>query len=76
MRLFNRIIDFLSVSAPMAVAINIVLGIVLLVIGIYLLVSTNKQTKRKRIAAMTCLTISALAFVGSASTWFISTFIF
>ncbi|WP_314059732.1 hypothetical protein [uncultured Vagococcus sp.] len=72
--IFRNIIDFLVLSAPVSIMTNIGLGVILLIIGVSLAVT--KKTKGKKIGAITCLTLSGLAFVGSASTWFVSTFIF
>lgn len=74
MSIFRNIIDFLVPLAPVSIITNIGLGVILLIVGISL--ATTKKTKGKRIGAITCLTLSGLAFVGSVSTWLVSTFIF
>lgn len=69
------IISFLKTFAPVSIASNLIIGILLLVISISLL-SVKQKTKGKIIGGRICLVMSGLALIGSASTWFVSTFVF
>ncbi|QQK08820.1 hypothetical protein [Miniphocaeibacter halophilus] len=62
--LFNSIIKMLKSTAPISITINIILGIILLIIGIWMF-KTQSISKTKYII---CFSLSGLFFVGALST--------
>lgn len=73
--LFNSIIHFLKGTAPVSIIINIALGVVLLIVGIFLLKKQQPSPKQK-VGAWISVIVSALAFVGAISNWLFSYIIF
>ncbi|MDD1502808.1 hypothetical protein ACIQ7N_13130 [Lysinibacillus sp. NPDC095746] len=76
MSLFWSIIDFLKETAPFFIAMNIILAIFLLILGLVLMSKNNREQKAKKIAGMVCLSFSMLAFLGAMSNAFFSFFVF
>ncbi|UPW85021.1 hypothetical protein [Lysinibacillus sp. Ag94] len=76
MSLFWSIIDFLKETAPFFIAMNIILAIFLLILGLVLMSKNNRERKAKKIAGMVCLSFSMLAFLGAMSNAFFSFFVF
>ncbi|MBP1040756.1 hypothetical protein I6N95_07045 [Vagococcus sp. BWB3-3] len=74
MSIYGEVMTFLSRVAPFSMIVNIILGVILLLVG-SLLLSFKQKTKGRKIGGVTCVTLAILAFLGSASTWFVSTFI-
>lgn len=76
MSLFWRIIDFLKETAPFFIAMDIIVAIFLLILGLVLISKKNREQKTKRIGGMVCLSFSMLAFLGALSNAFFSFFVF
>ncbi|HHX67621.1 MAG: hypothetical protein WAO56_06155 [Miniphocaeibacter sp.] len=62
--LFNSIIKMLKSTAPISITINIILGVVLLIVGIWMIKAYPMNKTRYRI----CFSLSGLFFVGALST--------
>jgi uncharacterized membrane protein YozB (DUF420 family) len=76
MNLFWSIIDFLKETAPFFIAMNIILAIFLLILGLVFISKKNREQKTKKIAGIVCLSFSMLAFLGALSNAFFSFFVF
>lgn len=71
-----NLISFLKSTSPITVIFNLVLGLALLIIGLFTMVRNENNIKSKKILSISCLTIAALALASSFFNWLFSNFIF